>query len=198
MGYYVNIEDTNFFLDKKHFEDVYKKMCELNNYDALKRGGSFGTNNDLVEGEKYNRNAWFSWMEYNYPDIYSDMNSILIALGFETEYDEDGNLINLNYSDKTGSEDYFLSCFAGFVKDGSFIQWKGEENEDYYRHSFKDGKMIAQKAVMVLTYSEDDSDVYEFGKLSQSDEALAQWSKEYREKLALEKAEKEALENSND
>ena len=84
MGYYVNIEDTDFFLDKKHFEDVYKKMCELNNYDALKRGGSFGSNNDLVEGEKWNRNAWFSWMEYNYPDIYSDMNSILIALGFET------------------------------------------------------------------------------------------------------------------
>ena len=43
--------------------------------------------------------------------------------------------------------------------------------------------MIAQRAVMVLTYSEDDSDVYEFGKLSKSDEALAQWSKEFREKL---------------
>jgi hypothetical protein len=194
MGYYVNIEDTDFFLDKKHFEDVYKKMCELNDYDDLKRGGSYGSNDDLVEGERWRKDRWFSWMEYNYPEIYSDMNSILLALGFETDYDEDGNLVNIHYGDKAGSEDYFMSCFAGFVKDGSFIQWKGEENDDYYRYCFKDGKMLVQKAEISFKYSEEYSETYEFGKPSQSDLQLKQWSEQWSEQRAKEKE----LEKSND
>jgi hypothetical protein len=40
MGYYIGTEDVNIFLDKKHFDDVYKRMCEINDYDDLKRGGS--------------------------------------------------------------------------------------------------------------------------------------------------------------
>lgn len=187
MGYYVNIEDSNIFLDKKHFEDVYKKMCELNDYDDLKRGGSFGGNEDPVDGDKWNRSKWFSWMEYNYPEIYPDMNSILATMGFDTNYDEDGNLNGLYYSDKTGSEDYFLSCFAGFVKDESFIQWKGEENEDYYRYYFKDGEMIVQRATMVLTYSGEYDEVYEFGKPSESDLKTKQWLETLRNDRLLEK-----------
>jgi serine/threonine protein kinase len=108
MGYFVGTEEVNIFLDKKHFEDVYKKMCELNDYDDLKRGGQFGSNDDPVEGDKYNRNKWFSWMPYNYPETCPDMESILQALGIEFTLDDNGNLTNLGYWDKTGSEDYFL------------------------------------------------------------------------------------------
>ncbi len=187
MGYYVNIEDSDIFLDKKHFEAVYEKMCELNNHDELKRGGSFGANEDPVDGEKWNRNKWFSWMEYNYPEIYPDMHSILETMGFDTNYDEDGNLINLYYGDKTGSEDYFLSCFAGLIKDGSFIQWKGEENDDYYRYYFKDGKMLVQKATVSFSYSDEYTEVYEFCKPSQSDISTQKWLEELRNKKELEK-----------
>lgn len=178
MGYYIGTEDVNIFLDKKHFEDVYKKMCELNDYHDLKRGGSFGANTDAVEGDKYPRNKWFSWMEYNYPEIYSDMDSILKSLGFEIEYDKDGNLVGLGYWDKSGNEDYFFSCFAGFVKDGSYINMKGEETEDYYRYIFKDGKMIHQGAEMTIRYLEDDEEVYEFGKMSLKDTSFAKWKEQ--------------------
>lgn len=184
MGYYIGTGDVEIFLDKKHFEDVYKKMCELNDFHELKRGGSFGANTDEVEGDRYPRNKWFSWMEYNYPEIYSDMKSILVALGFEIEYDKDGNLVGLGYYDKSGNEDYFLSCFAGYVKDGSYIEWKGEETDDYFRYIFKDGKMIHQKAEMTLNYSDADSEVYEFGKPNSDDLFMEQWRKNRLEEEA--------------
>jgi hypothetical protein len=189
MGYYVGIEDTNIFIDKKDFNEVYKKMCELNDYHDLKRGGSFGANSDAVEGDRYPRNKWFSWMDYNYPEIYSDMASILEALGIEIYYDNDGNLIGLLYNDKTGSEDYFFSCFAGFVKDESYICMKGEENEDYYRYIFKGGKMYLQRAEVIVKYDEENEEVYEFGKMSVSDTALAKWKED------LDKRREEELKN---
>lgn len=188
MGYYIETHDQNIFLDKKHFEDVYKKMCELNDYHDLKSGGSYGNNNDAVEGDRYPRDKWFAWMAYNYPEIYSDMHSILEALGFDVEYDADGNLINLSYWNKTGSEDYFFSCFAGFVKDGNFICIKGEESEDYYRYFFKDGKMIKQYGTMIVSY-ETDGETYEFGQPSESDKAFAEWKKNLNAAREAEKAE---------
>ena len=117
-----------------------------------------------------------------------DMKSIFDALGFELDFDEAGNLVGLGYWDKSGNEDYFLSCFAGYVKDGSYIQWKGEESEDYYRYLFKDGKMIAQRATMVLTYSDEDSETYEFGKPTASDLAMIEWSRKRQEESEKAKA----------
>ena len=178
MGYYITIESEDIFLDKKYFTDVYARMCELNDHDELKRGGSFGSNNDAVDGERYSKNKWFSWMSYNYPDTCPDMESILAALGFDTDYDSDGNLVGLRYSDKTGSEDYFLSCFAGFIKAGSYIEFSGEETEDYYRYLFDDKNMFLQQGVMTVTY-EEVGEQYEFGKMTKDDKEMA----EYRKKL---------------
>lgn len=186
MGYYIQTTDTNLFLDKKHFDEVYKKMCELNDFHELKRGGSFGANNDNVEGDRYPRDKWFSWMDYNYPETCEDMNSILVMLGFDVSYDKDGNLVDLSYYNKNGAEDYFLSCFAGFVNDESSISWKGEESEDYYRYFFKDGKMIYQRGEMTLDYTNYE-EVYNFGELSRSDKAAAEWMEKF-------KAEKQKIE----
>lgn len=177
MGYYVGTGDVNIFLDKKHFDDVYKKMCELNDHDELKSGGSFGANNEPVEGDRYNRSKWFSWLPYNYPEICPDMCSILETLGFDFTIDAYGNLVNLNYWDKTGAEDYFMSCFAGFVTDGSYISWTGEESENVYRFLFKDGKMIYQTGEVAITYV--DSETYNFGEMNLTDKGYA----EYRAKI---------------
>ena len=59
MGYYTSTQDTKIFLDKKHFDAVYQKMCQLNDFHDLKRGGSFGNNNDKVEGDRYPRKRTF-------------------------------------------------------------------------------------------------------------------------------------------
>lgn len=181
MGYYTDITETQIFLDKKHFDAVYEKMCKLNDYDELKRGGSFGANNDPKEGERYNSTKWFSWMDYNYPETCANMHAILIQLGFNVSYDLEGNLIDLGYSDKTGAEDYFLSCFAGYVQDGNYIEWKGEENSDYYRFFYENGKMFYQRGEMSVDYDNISSEEYVFGQMSSSDLAMAEFTKKLQE-----------------
>lgn len=168
MGYYVRTIDSKVFLDKKHFDDVYKKLCELNDYDDLKRGGSHGGNQEIDTSDRYNKTKWFSWMDYNYPQTCENMHAILTQVGFDCEYDDQGNLVELDYPDnKTGNEDYFLCCLAGYIQDGSFITFKGEEDDDYYRFIFEDGYMYRQYGKVEIVY--DKGDKYEFGKLSVQD-----------------------------
>lgn len=184
MGYYTNLVDSNIFVKKENFQSIYEKMCELNNFHELKRGGSFGGNNDNVEGDRYPRDKWFSWMPYDYPDQYKTMDEILVNVGFETTYDKDGNLIDLGYYNKTGNEDYFLSCFADYVEHGNYIQFKGEEDTDYYRFVFKDGKMIRQVGDVTIKWEHDH--MYEFGKMSARDQEMAKWRDNFHAKLKEE------------
>lgn len=188
MGYYTSIIDCNFFLDKIHFNDVYQKMCELNDYHDLKRGGSFGSNQDADPNERYPKDKWFSWMDYNYPETCKDIFDILDQIGLEYTV-EDGNIVNLSYYNKTGNEDYFLNCFAGFVPDGNFITFKGEEDDDYYKFVFEDGKMARYDGSINIDWFK--HEVYEIGKPTQADKAAAEWVKQYRANL-----EKEKLENN--
>jgi hypothetical protein len=168
MGYYVRTIDSKIFLDKKHFDDVYKKLCELNDYDELKRGGSYGSNEDNNSNERYNKSKWFSWMDYNYPETCKDMHAVLTQVGFNCEYDDDGNLVMLDYEEnKTGNEDYFLSCLAGFIEDGSYLTFKGEEDDDYYRFTFQDGYMYHERGRIEFVW--ENPSQYEFGKLSAED-----------------------------
>lgn len=181
MGYYVYTTDVDIFLDKNKFEDVYKKMCELNDYDDLKRGGSYG-GNDEVTNERYNKNKWFSWMDYNYPETCKNMEEVLTQVGFQMEFDDEGNLINLMYDyNKTGNEEYFLMCLAGYVKDGSYISFKGEEDDHYYRFIFENNRMYRYDGEIEITYSM--SEVYDFGVPTKADQALNDYSKQFREQL---------------
>lgn len=187
MGYYVRSIDSNIYVDKQHFNDIYWKMCALNDFHDLKRGGSFGGDEEQNTNERYPKNKWFSWMEYNYPDTLKDMFQILQQVGFDYTLDDNGNLISLVYDDnKTGAEDYFLSCFAGYAKPGSFVEFKGEEDDDYFKFVFDETSMYKLSGSMKVEYT--NSEKYEFGKPSLSDLALIEWTKEYKAKLQAEKA----------
>jgi len=169
MGYYVNTAETKIFLDKKHFNSVYERMCELNDHDDLKRGGRHPKTEEYTT--RYNPNVWFSWMDYNYPETCSDMFAILTALGFEYRLDIDGNLVDLIYSDKIGNEDYFLTCFSGYIEPGSYITYQGEDGT-YWRYVFTDKDMVYQNGYVEVNFV--DEYTHEFGKPSPVDTLLQQ------------------------
>lgn len=182
MGYYITINNTNILVMKEDFQNIYKKMCELNNYDELKRGGGYGKLEEQGES-KWNPNKWFSWMPYNYPDLYSTMEKILEEVGFELYLDKDGNLTGMGYHNKSGNEDYFLSCFAGYVKDNSYIEFKGEGDDDYYRYVFKDNKMTMQRGEISIAWKHEHT--YEYGEMSGEDKETARWKVEWEAKHKL-------------
>lgn len=134
MGYYVNITDHNFMVEKKHFPAAYDALCAINDekYNHLKRGGSSGPDGQTA--------YWYSWMPENYPAETETLIDILELLGFEIGYDTDGNINGLAYYNKTGNEEIFFMALAPYVENGSWVMWQGEDG-DMYGWEFADGKL---------------------------------------------------------
>jgi hypothetical protein len=152
MGYYTRITESDIFISKDDFEYCYEAMCKLNDRDDLKSGGSWGAgisaDQPRPEGLSYHPGKWFSWMDADYPDKCKTMEDVLYNLGFENiKYDENGNLIDIWYDNKTGAEDVFLQAIAPYVKAGSYLNWQGEDGTNY--QYFFNGKEIVEKAGVI-------------------------------------------------
>lgn len=133
MGYYVTITDSKFEMSKDDLPKAYKAMCDLNDHDELKYGGSYGgsdlsSNDSRPEGLDYHPARWFSWMSADYPNKCSNFEEVMTMLGIQPHYDAHGNVISLGYDNKTGQQDLFLEAIAPWVRDGSYIVWRGEDD----------------------------------------------------------------------
>jgi len=134
MGYYVNTEDINVVVPKDLLEDAYEAICDLNQHDDLKQGGSWGP-------DESKNQYWFSWMPEDIRAACPDLLAVVNEIGFDSKYDEAGNLVLGHYSNKTGQEDLLIDAIAPFVQEGSYVIWRGEDNS-YYKWEFNDGKML--------------------------------------------------------
>ena len=154
MGYYVDTAEREITIKKDQFDNCYKAMCKLNDNDDAKRGGGWNnigitSDNPRPEELNYHPAKWFSWMDANYPDECKNMEDVLKALGFEDiSYNDNGDLIDLHYSSKTGQEELFFAAMAPFIVKGSFINWRGEDNE-YWQWYF-DGEIMHIKYATIV------------------------------------------------
>lgn len=141
MGYYVQIQESNWIIPADKLDDAYKAMCELNKRDDLKTGGSW-------DGGKQTQ-KWFAWMDANYPETCEDADTILHALGFGTGYDGEGNLYIYSYDDKSGAEEHFLAAIAPFSKPDSYIVWRGEDGA-IWRDIVQHDTLVQQSGTIVF------------------------------------------------
>lgn len=152
MGYYVR-GHGQITIKSSSVEQAYQALCDLNNHDEMKRGGSYGGLNDgskpRPDGLTYHPGRWFSWMDANYPETCPDLWAVLSQVGFEMGLNENGELIeiSLNYDEKSGQEDLFLEALAPFCVSGS-IEWSGEDGEGWL-NEFTDGTMTTKTARIV-------------------------------------------------
>lgn len=126
-------------------------MCELNKDDSKKLDGTFGNvenTEDITDSNSVskNPNKWFFHTPWNYDELYKNATEIFSALGFNVAKSTKGlNLIG--YNGESGQEDVFLEAVAPYVKDGSYINWIGEDGE-LYRHEFDGEKMEFKKGTV--------------------------------------------------
>jgi hypothetical protein len=157
MGYYVSLTDTNATITADKLDEAYELLCGLNQHNHLKRGGVGGyTYGNTPEGETPiegpHDKVWFSWLDWNYPDIYPDAKSILEQVGF-TVYDIDGDLVFSDYDNKTGCEQDFLDVLAPVLsttdnRSPQFV-WRGE-NGEFWRQIVTHGEMVTQKGTITF------------------------------------------------
>jgi hypothetical protein len=129
MGYYIDLTNADWEIPET--AEVLEALKEMpTKYHAIKRGGSS------------NGESWFSWM--NDEDILNAKTAeeIFSQLGFETYHKEsDTTSFSLeSYSSKTGQEDLFLAVVAPFCKDGSYIEFRGEDGAEW-QYSVRGGIM---------------------------------------------------------
>jgi hypothetical protein len=141
MGYYVTLENVDFTIPADKVADAFEAMKALNSRDDLKTGGSW-------QGGKQTE-RWFAWMDADYDKTCKDAKAILDMLGFEVEVADDGGLSLVGYDSKTGSEEHFVRTLAPFVKEGSYMEWRGEEG-DRWRWVILNGQMTRQQGHTVF------------------------------------------------
>lgn len=146
MGYYVNTMSCDVCIPAENAKAAYDAMCALNWRNDLKNGGRWPRNETDTDGPR--DDIWFSWMHWNYHEIYQSAEEILRELGFDVMVEDNGDIWLVSYDSKIGAERDFLNAIAPFITDGSSIEWAGEDGT-MWRQLFKDGKMIEQDAKIV-------------------------------------------------
>lgn len=142
MGYYVNIVENNFVLPAENKEAAYEAVCRINapEYNYLKNGGSWGPGDE--------REYWYSWMPADYPAETEKLEDVLELLGFAHEVNANGDIVGLEYDNKTGNEEIFFFAMAPYVKDGSTVTWVGEDHQSWI-WEFADGTLYLRSVQMV-------------------------------------------------
>jgi hypothetical protein len=156
MGYYVSLTDSNAYIPADKLDEAYKLLCDLNQRNDLKTGGSGGyAFGRTPEGETPidgpHDKVWFAWMPWNYPEVYTNAAEVLEAVGFEVVYDADGSLGFQSYENKTGCEQTFIEALTPVLAstDGEnpYFVWQGEDGL-YWRQRVEDGEMVVQEAII--------------------------------------------------
>lgn len=133
MGYYVEIIHSDFSIPAENIDEAYNRLISLNDRDDLKRGGSYGGENDSRSprpvGYDYHPGKWFSWMDANYPARCRSLRDIFIELGFDVDESIDGDLLITGYDNKTGQEDIFLDEIIDLTI--GTISWRGEDGQTW-------------------------------------------------------------------
>lgn len=142
MGYYITMDKSTISVPKEKQDEAYKALCDLNLRNDLKTGGSWPRPDDIEGPNPY---VWFSWMEWDYPEKYSNLREVLTAVGFEVQ-ETDDELRVVYYDDKTGCEYVFLAALAPFMTDGCYSEWRGEDGEEW-RHEYRDGRVFGMERI---------------------------------------------------
>lgn len=120
MGYYIHVTEVQFTIPKKNLDTALSIVKDLNTnprHAEHKRSGS-------TEQRTY------AWMPVNYHETVTSAKEVFELLGFETELNDHGLALTY-YDDKAGNEDLFLSAVSGLVDPGSYIEWAGDDGEQW-------------------------------------------------------------------
>lgn len=141
MGYYVELVDCQVFIPKTSFESActhLKNIGFLTDTDYMNGGGWDGTN----------REHWYSWVNMDELGVAIETNNlpeVFRCFGFVVILDDNGNIDNLAFNDKTGDEEHLLHSLASFFREGDYLQWRGEEG-DIWKEMFENGKIVQYNA----------------------------------------------------
>jgi hypothetical protein len=145
MGYYINAHGTITMPKSMESEAVH--ALKMLNYDHdAKHGGVLGKPEATFE------TRWYSWMPERWHEAVESVEDVLGLIGFEVGKSRMAGLdvYTVNYDSKTGQEDVFLNCLAGYAQVD--IEVVGEDGERWKWANARAGAPLMHLAASV-TYS---------------------------------------------
>lgn len=122
MGYYVHLRSAEFVIPRT--DEVFQVLKDLNKRDDLKSGGAYGPGGKTE--------SWFSWMPTDWDKTCTNAQEVFELLGFTVDPEADYFSLEF-YDSKTGDEFEFVKAVAPYVRDGSYMEWIGEDyNEEVW------------------------------------------------------------------
>lgn len=151
MGYYVTLIESNASIPANKLDEAYTLLCELNQHNELKHGGVGGRDETIVGPHE---GIWYSWMPWNYPEVYPNAVDILRAVGYDIFVDTNGTAYFSGYDDKHGCEDTFAAALLPVLQsgDGKPLQfhWRGEDGA-LWRNIALDGEFVTQEGKITFS-----------------------------------------------
>lgn len=127
MGYYMEQRGSAFFIDKNHFPKMIDAIHSLGNHPEKMGGGSYQGGKTISKH--------YSWVKMNFVESY-DVKYIFDCWRWQTHFDDEGNITDISFDgEKMGDDRVLFDTIAPFVKEGSFIEMSGEDN-DMWRWKF--------------------------------------------------------------
>lgn len=128
MGYYVYQTEQDFFVPSHHVNDMVRAIHKLAFDDSEMSGGSSSSKH-------------YAWVDTAFVNC-SDAAGLLRYWRWAITFDEDNNIIALDFDgEKLGDDHVLMKAIAPFVKDGSYIQMRGEDDA-MWRWLFEDGTCV--------------------------------------------------------
>jgi hypothetical protein len=128
MGYCMSQSDAKFSIKRENHTPALNAIKALMSRDELKGGGS-------STGAK-----WFSFCNGADVEGWNNLAEAMEEMRWQTKLDGEYNIISIDfYGEKLGDDMHLFSTIAEFVEDGSFIEMRGEDGEQW-RWKFSGGK----------------------------------------------------------
>ena len=132
MGYYITIIDSTVFIAEENLDALFITLKAL-------RPSGWVSSQDIGDAT-------------NVTDLFK-------AWRWEPEYDENGNIKQLNFDgEKLGSEEELFDAIAPYVRDWSHIEAQGEEYDARWRWVFRDGFVREEGCKTIWPYEEEEEE----------------------------------------
>jgi hypothetical protein len=147
MGYYISTPNTHFSVrtaDLPKFFDLVTELMKDETVDRLGNGGSYANKEKTA--------SWYSWVDtkrVREAVEAKDIERVFEEWGYELRFLHDHDGISYYRLDirsgeaKIGDEEKFFAAIAPIVVEGSFIDCKGEDGEEW-RWMWENGKFFSQ------------------------------------------------------
>ena len=134
MSYYFRISDQDFCIEAEKIEAAHNALFNLVREDPKTYTGQPYTENRIGAALK----QWKKSFE-----------RLVFDLGYSLTDNGDGNVdgIYLEHDKFHDGDEMFFAAIAPFVKEGSFVQFTGED-DCMWRYAFKNGKCIEQYPIV--------------------------------------------------